>query len=81
MTSQIQLSGDYIVKVHAIASEMDADEKTVYRRIRDGKLKAFKEGGRWVMWHSDLSSGHTWTLRRRLNSTQVGTQILSRSAA
>ena len=45
---------DRLLKVHEIAAEMLADEKTVYRRIRDGKLAAFKEGGRWLMWRSKL---------------------------
>jgi len=45
---------DRLLKVPEIAAEMRADEKTVYRRIRDGKLKAFKEGGRWMIWRSQL---------------------------
>lgn len=55
---------DRLMKIHEIAEEMKADEKTVYRRIRDGKLKVFKEGGRWLMWRSQLlvylnaGSGH-----------------------
>lgn len=49
-----QFEPDRLLKVHEIASEMLADEKTVYRRIRDRKLAAFKEGGRWLMWRSKL---------------------------
>lgn len=46
--------GDSLLKIHQIAAEMKADEKTVYRRIQSGKLKAFKEGGRWMIWRSQL---------------------------
>ncbi len=46
--------GDRLLKTHEMAAEMQADEKTVYRRIQCGKLKAFKEGGRWVIWRSAL---------------------------
>lgn len=46
--------GDSLLKIHQIAAEMKADEKTVYRRIQAGKLKAFKEGGRWMIWRSQL---------------------------
>jgi excisionase family DNA binding protein len=55
---------DTLLKIHQIAEEMKADEKTVYRRIQSGKLKAFKEGGRWMIWRSQLlaylngGSGH-----------------------
>lgn len=45
---------DRLLDVHEIAVVLHADEKTVYRRIRDGKLKVFREGGRWLMWLSDL---------------------------
>lgn len=46
---------DRLLKVHEMAAEMQADEKTVYRRIQSGKLKAaFKEGGRWMIWRSQL---------------------------
>ena len=45
---------DCLLKIHQIAAEMRADEKTVYRRIQSGKLKAFKEGGRWMIWRSQL---------------------------
>jgi predicted DNA-binding transcriptional regulator AlpA len=48
--------GDRLLKVPEIASEMRADEKTVYRRIQSGQLQAFKEGGRWVIWRSVLLS-------------------------
>ena len=54
MNAEPQSSGDRLLKVHEIAMEMRADDKTVYRRIRDGKLLAQKEGGRWVMWQSAL---------------------------
>jgi len=37
-----------------MAAEMRANEKTVYRRIQTGRLQAFKEGGRWVIWRSVL---------------------------
>lgn len=45
---------DHLLKVPQIALEMQADPKTVYRRIYAGKLKAFKEGGRWLIWRSQL---------------------------
>lgn len=45
---------DRLLKVPEMATEMCADEKTVYRRIRSGKLKAFREGGRWLIWRSTL---------------------------
>jgi len=45
---------DRLLKVPEIAAEIRADEKTVYRRIQAGKLSAFKEGGRWVIWRSAL---------------------------
>ena len=45
---------DGLLKVSEIAAEMRADEKTVYRRIQTGKLKAFKEGGRWLIRRSVL---------------------------
>lgn len=45
---------DCLLKIHQIAAVMHADEKTVYRRIQAGKLKAFKEGGRWMIWRSQL---------------------------
>ena len=38
----------------SIAAEMKAADKTVYRRIQAGKLKVFKEGGRWMIWRSAL---------------------------
>lgn len=53
-TPQLQPERDSLLKIHQIAAEMQADEKTVYRRIQAGKLKAFKEGGRWVIWRSQL---------------------------
>lgn len=46
--------GDSLLKIHQIAAQMKADERTVYRRIQAGKLKAFKEGGRWMIWRSQL---------------------------
>jgi excisionase family DNA binding protein len=49
-----QTDHDCLLKIHQIADQMKADEKTVYRRIQAGKLKAFKEGGRWVIWRSQL---------------------------
>ena len=50
-----QLQHDRILKIHEMADEMKAAEKTVYRRIYSGKLKAaFKEGGRWLIWRSQL---------------------------
>lgn len=50
-----QPEGDSLLKIHEIAAAMQADEKTVYRRIQAGKLKAaFKEGGRWMIWRSQL---------------------------
>ncbi len=46
---------DRLLKVPEMAAEMLADEKTVYRRLNQGKLKAaFKEGGRWMIWRSHL---------------------------
>lgn len=45
---------DRLLDVHEIATELHAGEKTVYRRIREGKLKVIKEGGRWLMWRSEL---------------------------
>jgi predicted site-specific integrase-resolvase len=54
-TTPLQPERDRLLKVHEIATEMQADEKTVYRRIQSGKLKAaFKEGGRWMIWRSHL---------------------------
>ena len=49
-----QSEPDRLLKIHEMAAEMLADEKTVYRRIQAGKLKAFKEGGRWMIWRSQL---------------------------
>ena len=49
-----QTERDSLLKIHQMAAEMQADEKTVYRRIQAGKLKAFKEGGRWMIWRSAL---------------------------
>ena len=54
MNDQENLANDRLLKVSEIAAEMRADEKTVYRRIQAGKLQAFKEGGRWVIWRSAL---------------------------
>ena len=54
MNAETQSTGDRLLKVPEIAATMRADEKTVDRRIRDGKLIARKEGGRWVMWQSAL---------------------------
>lgn len=45
---------DRLLKIPEVAAEMRADEKTVYRRIQSGKLKAQKEGGRWLVWRSVL---------------------------
>lgn len=46
---------DRLLKMHEIAAEMHAAPKTVHRRIQSGKLKAaFKEGGRWMIWRSQL---------------------------
>jgi excisionase family DNA binding protein len=53
-TPPAQPAHDSLLKIHQIAAEMQADEKTVYRRIQAGKLKAFKEGGRWMIWRSQL---------------------------
>jgi excisionase family DNA binding protein len=53
-TAPFQRERDRLLKVYEMAAEMQADEKTVYRRIRSGKLKAFKEGGRWMIWRSQL---------------------------
>jgi excisionase family DNA binding protein len=52
--SPVQVERDRLLKIHEMAEEMQADEKTVYRRIQAGKLKAFKEGGRWMIWRSQL---------------------------
>ena len=49
-----QFEPDRLLLVPEMAAEMRADEKTVYRRIQAGKLHAFKEGGRWVIWRSVL---------------------------
>ena len=54
MNAEAQLNPDKLLTVSEIAVEMRADEKTVYRRIRDGVLKARKEGGRWLMRRSAL---------------------------
>lgn len=54
-TLQPQPERDSLLKIHQIAAEMNATPKTVYRRIEAGKLTAaFKEGGRWVIWRSQL---------------------------
>ncbi len=46
---------DRLLKMHEIAAEMLAAPKTVHRRIQAGKLPAaFKEGGRWMIWRSQL---------------------------
>jgi excisionase family DNA binding protein len=42
------------MKLPEIAVEMRCSVKTVYRRIEQKALKAFKEGGRWLVWRSDL---------------------------
>jgi excisionase family DNA binding protein len=54
MNSLPQTNNDPLLRIHQIAAELCADEKTVYRRIWSGKLKAFKEGGRWLMRRSAL---------------------------
>lgn len=54
MNTPPKAEGDRLLKIHEIATEMQADEKTVYRRIQSGKLKAFKEGGRWMIRRSEL---------------------------
>ena len=53
-TLPIQIEPDRLMKIHEIAAEMKAADKTVYRRIQAGKLKVFKEGGRWMIWRSAL---------------------------
>lgn len=46
---------DRLLKMPEICAEMQAASKTVHRRIQAGKLKAaFKEGGRWMIWRSQL---------------------------
>lgn len=46
---------DRLLLLPEIASEMRSSVKTVRRRIQFGHLTAaFKEGGRWVMWRSEL---------------------------
>jgi len=49
-----RLEPDRLLLVAEMAAEMRANEKTVYRRIQTGRLQAFKEGGRWVIWRSVL---------------------------
>ena len=54
-TRSPQPEPDRLMKTGEIAAEMHAANKTVYRRLSQGKLKAaFKEGGRWVIWRSAL---------------------------
>ncbi len=54
MKDDSQENEDRLLDVQEMADEMHAKPKTVYRRIRDGKLKVFKEGGRWLIWRSVL---------------------------
>ena len=47
--------GDRLLLLPDIAAILRSSVKTVRRRIESGNLTAaFKEGGRWVMWQSDL---------------------------
>lgn len=48
-------SDDRLLLIPEMADVMRSSEKTVRRRIMNGKLSAaFKEGGRWMIWHSHL---------------------------
>ena len=49
------LENDRLLLLPEMAVEMRSSSKTVRRRIEAGKLTAaFKEGGRWVIWRSEL---------------------------
>lgn len=37
-----------------IADMIEANKKTIERKIREGELKGYKPLGKWIVFHSDL---------------------------
>ena len=55
MNTEATPQADRLLLIPEMAAEMRSSPKTVRRRIESGKLAAaFKEGGRWLIWRSEL---------------------------
>lgn len=51
---KITLEESYTVP--EVAKRLECWPRSVYRYIKEGKLKAHKVGGRWQVWEKDLTS-------------------------
>ncbi|BCX50203.1 excisionase family DNA-binding protein [Haloferula helveola] len=62
---RLEVSEDEILTLRDVAERLKTSVKSVRRRIRDGHLRAFKEGGRVLVLKSDLDD----YLRRQIEAT------------